>query len=122
MKEHELAYCGLLCSGCPIYVATREANRDKQQKMRADIARLCKEHFDWNIRPEEVTDCDGCKSDTGRLFFACAKCEIRSCARLKKLASCAYCSNYACEKLLKFLPSDPGAKLRLDELRKSAGC
>jgi hypothetical protein len=33
-----MAYCGLVCQTCPIYVATRRENREEQARMRAEIA------------------------------------------------------------------------------------
>ncbi len=47
------------------------------------------------------TDCDGCTPVAGRLFSGCSNCEIRTCAIGKKLKSCAFCSDFACEKLEK---------------------
>jgi len=107
-----IAYCGLICQGCPIYWATRE-------KSKAEIARLCKEHYGMEYTPEEITDCDGCRTEGGRLFSGCLKCPIRECARQKGLENCAYCSEYACEELKQFFVTDPGAKTRLDVIRGS---
>jgi hypothetical protein len=115
---HEMiAYCGLNCAGCPIFLATVEPDVQKQKGMRIEIARLCREHYGMEIRVEDVTDCDGCHSETGRLFSACVKCEIRSCARERKLESCAYCADYGCQKLQKLFATDASAKPRLEELR-----
>ena len=112
-----IAYCGLNCEGCPIFWATREQDTQKQNDMRVEIVRLTREHYGMEIRLEDVTDCDGCRAETGRLFSACAKCEIRACAQERKLDSCAYCADYACEKLQKLFATDASAKPRLEELR-----
>ncbi|MGD0339637.1 MAG: DUF3795 domain-containing protein [Bacteroidota bacterium] len=112
-----IAYCGLNCEGCPIYWATREQYKQKQGEMRVDIARLCREHYGMDVRPEDITDCDGCRSETGRLFSASSKCEIRSCARQRKLDSCAYCADYACEKLQKLFATDASARTQLEAIR-----
>jgi len=87
--------------------------------MRAEIVRICKEHYGYGeeFKPENVTDCDGCKTESGRLFSGCEKCEIRKCARQKRLENCGYCSEYACEKLKQFFVNDPNAKTRLDVIR-----
>jgi len=113
-----MAYCGLVCETCPIYLATREQDREEQGRMRAQIATFCKKHYGMDYEPEDITDCDGCRTEAGRRFSACKDCAIRDCAKQKELASCAYCSAYACEKLEAFFATEPDAKTRLDEMRK----
>jgi len=111
-----LAYCGLTCDTCPIHLATLEQDDRKQQLMRATIAKACVEQYGMNLRVQDITDCDGCRAGT-RLFDGCAKCEIRKCAMGRGLESCAFCDDYACEKLLKHFEADPSARTRLEELR-----
>ncbi|HEY4761251.1 MAG TPA: DUF3795 domain-containing protein [Thermoguttaceae bacterium] len=118
MNVHEMvAYCGLTCQGCPIYWATREEDLEKKQKMRAAIVRLGQEHYGMEMRPEEITDCDGCRSENGRLYPGCKKCEIRACARQRKVETCAHCPDYACEKLQKSFVTEPSSKIKLDVIR-----
>ena len=115
-----IAYCGLNCSTCRIYLATREKDPEKQKKMREGIAHYIREHFDPNTRLEDITDCDGCTAESGRLFSGCQKCEVRKCARKKSVKNCAYCSQYACGKLNKLYGSggvEPDAKKRLDAIK-----
>ena len=116
-----VAYCGLVCQGCPIYWATRETDEAKKEKMKADILRICREQYGYgeDFTAEYVTDCDGCRTDSGRLFSGCEKCEIRKCARQRELENCAYCNDYACEKLEKFFENDPSAKARLDVIKST---
>ena len=116
-----VAYCGLVCHGCPIYWATKEPDEAKRDKMRADIVRICREQYGYgeDFTPEYVTDCDGCRTEGGRLFSGCEKCEIRKCARQRELENCAYCNDYACEKLEKFFENDPSAKARLDVIKST---
>jgi hypothetical protein len=113
----KIAYCGLVCQTCPIYLATRLEDKAEQEKMRAEIAHLCKEQYEMNYEPEDIADCDGCRTEGGRLFSACINCPIRNCARQQGLESCAYCSRYTCDKLEAFFATEPAAKTRLDELR-----
>lgn len=40
--EKLISYCGLICQGCPIYLATQEEDKEKKEKMRAEISRLTK--------------------------------------------------------------------------------
>ena len=117
-----VAYCGLICQGCPIYWATRETDEVKKEKMKTEIVRICKEQYGYgqDFVPEYVTDCDGCRTDRGRLFSGCEKCEIRNCARQRALENCAICADDACEKLQRFFVNDLNAKSRLDVIRSTA--
>jgi hypothetical protein len=114
-----LAFCGLRCDTCPIFLATLETNQTKQAEMRKAIAEECNEHYDMKFLPAEITDCDGCKSNSGRLFSGCLNCKVRQCAQTLELESCAYCQNYLCSKLDEMFLTDPSAKVRLDELRQA---
>lgn len=114
--DEEIAYCGLVCQGCAIYLATREKDDGKRHKMRLDIAQQIEKRYGEKCKAEDVTDCDGCKSEA-RLLPACGRCEIRKCARQKGFENCAHCSEYACEKLEGLFATDPEAKKRLDKIR-----
>jgi hypothetical protein len=98
-----VAYCGLVCHSCPILLATREKNREKRDKMRADITVQIREHYGMEY---------------GRMLFSgCSTCQIRKCAREKSIENCAHCYEYACERLEKFFVTDPEARKRLDAIR-----
>jgi len=115
-----IAYCGLNCVECQIYLATRETDLKKQRQMREQIVIAIKKYLGEEKRVEDITDCDGCKAEGGRLYSNCQKCQIRKCAREKGLENCAYCGEYACEKLSEFFDSEgekAGAKKRLDEIK-----
>ncbi len=112
-----LAYCGLTCQTCPIYLATRQQNKDQQLRMRMEIIQLCKEQYGIQYTLKDITDCDGCRTEGGRLFVTCKTCVIRKCARKKKVENCAHCPDYACKDLRAFFETDPDAKRRLDEVR-----
>jgi hypothetical protein len=111
-----IAYCGLDCQSCPIHLATHEPSESKSREMRISIVRICSEQYGMNLLPDEVTDCDGCKSNTERLFSGCLRCDIRSCAMDRKLESCANCDEYVCDKLQNHFKADPSAKIRLQTL------
>lgn len=115
--DEMIAYCGLNCLMCPIYLATSEENDEKKKQMRIDIVNQCKEQYGMEIKLEDVTDCDGCKAEAARLFSGCKDCRIRLCARQKNIENCAYCGQYICEKLEKFFTTDKDAKKRLDKVR-----
>ena len=113
----ELAYCGLVCQACPIYLATREPDEARRHKMRADIAQEIEKRYGQNCGPEDVGDCDGCRTEGGSLF--CTGCHIRTCAAEKGIANCAYCADYPCEALEKLFATDAGARQRLDAIRSA---
>ena len=51
--------------------------------------------FKADIKAADI-NCDGCQSESPRLFSYCSTCEIRKCAREKKVATCAACPEYSC--------------------------
>ena len=114
-----MAYCGLSCDGCAIYMATRETDPEEQRKTRAKIAQFASQHYDTEIKPEDITDCDGCRAESGRLYSGCARCEIRTCAQAKGCPTCAHCPEYPCDNLQTFFAKEPSAKGRLDAIWQS---
>lgn len=107
-----VAFCGLLCNECGAFIATRDDDNEK----RAEVAQLWSKQYSVDIKPEDI-NCDGCISDSERLFSHCRVCEIRKCGKQKNIENCAYCDEYACEKLEKFFQVVPDAKKRLDEIK-----
>ncbi len=105
------------CQTCPIYLATSETNKKRKEKIIYEIIEACKEHYGLEYKFEDINDCDGCKSENGKLFFVCSYCEIRKCAIEKEIENCAYCKEYACDNLTNLFKTDPSAKVRLDEIR-----
>ncbi|NIN00617.1 MAG: DUF3795 domain-containing protein [candidate division Zixibacteria bacterium] len=112
--EKMIAYCGLVCTECPAFIATQK-NDDEERKKVAE--KWSKDH-ETALKPEDI-NCDGCLVDSERLFNYCKVCEVRKCAKDKAVVNCAYCDDYGCEKLTKFFGMAPEAKTRLDELRKT---
>jgi hypothetical protein len=66
-------YCLKICSECVIYQAT-QSNSDKR---RIAIANTLSEIYDKKLKPEDI-NCDGCRSDSKRLFRNCLDCSIRN--------------------------------------------
>ena len=106
------AFCGLICSECGAFVATQN-NDDKK---RAEVAQLWSQQYNVEMKPADI-NCDGCTSDSDRLIGHCRVCEIRKCGKQKSVVNCAYCDEYACEKLEGFFKMVPDAKKHLDEIR-----
>lgn len=112
-KEKIIAKCGLGCSECPAYIATQK----NDDALRAETAKKWSEMFKADIKPSDI-NCDGCQSESPRLFSYCSVCVIRQCAREKKVETCAACPEYSCAKLDAFLAQVPEARAVLEGLRK----
>ena len=106
-----IAYCGLNCSKCDAYLATKEDNEAK----RKETAQKWSLMYRHEIRSEQI-HCDGCKA-TGLKFFHCNNCDIRKCCTSKGIEHCAACEEYVCETLAGFIKLAPEAGIALEKLR-----
>ena len=111
-----IAYCGLVCSDCPTFLATQNDD-DIARKKTADFYA---EKFGFRIKPEDI-NCDGCKSEGGKLIGYCQSCEIRRCCREKGLENCTLCNEQPCENLIKFHEFSIDAKTSFEALKMNAG-
>jgi hypothetical protein len=109
-----IGYCGIVCSDCPVLVATRE--NDDSAKRR--IAQVFTAQYKNEYKPSDI-NCDGCQSDGSKVFSYCNICEIRKCGKEKQIENCAHCDDYPCEKLSKVFSGYPKAKETLDSIRNS---
>jgi len=109
-----IAYCGLICTDCPAYIATQENDNSK----RAKTAKSWSKEFGVEIKPEDI-NCDGCISNGGRLFNHCKVCEIRQCGQEKHIDNCGHCSGFACDKLDFVFNAVPNAKKILQQINDS---
>ena len=114
MEKKIIAYCGLICSDCPAYIATQADDREALEKI---VAQWREEYNAPGMTVESIL-CDGCL-DGPRKCGHCAECEIRACGVAKGVLNCAYCDDYACEKLEGFFDFVPDAKVALDDIRQS---
>ncbi len=114
-----IAYCGLDCETCPIYVAARETDAAEQLRMKTDIARQCTEIYNVDYTADDITDCDGCTAINGRLFEPCTECSVRNCAATKEIRNCSQCSDYICKTLEDFFVTEPEAKERLELIKQA---
>jgi hypothetical protein len=87
------AFCGIVCAGCPAYVATRANDENALAALAAQ----------WGSADDVLTAndvrCDGCPPGGERLYKHCAICPVRPCALEHGVATCAHCSLYACDRL-----------------------
>jgi hypothetical protein len=107
-----IAYCGLVCTGCPAYVATQAGDMEALQRVAAQWS----EEFDAAIAAADCL-CDGCTSSSQRLSSYCGECQVRACAIGRSVVTCAHCHDYGCDKITAFFNFAPGAKATLEEIR-----
>jgi hypothetical protein len=111
--ERMIAYCGLICTDCPAYIATQAGDRAELER----VATLWREEYDAPGITVESILCDGCLDTDGRKCGHCGECEMRACAMALNLANCGHCDQYACEKLEGLLALVPDARAVLDGVR-----
>ena len=111
--EKIIAFCGIVCSECPAFLATQNDDDDARRR----TVDLWKKQFNVDLKPEDINCKEGCLSDGEDKFGHCKVCEIRKCGREKDLENCAHCDEYACETLGSFFKRAPEAKAVLDTIR-----
>ena len=107
-----VAYCGLVCTECPTYEATRK----NDSKARAKIAEEWSRQYKHTFKPEDI-NCDGCLADGKRQIGYCRVCEIRKCGMNRRVLNCGYCVEYPCDKLSTVHTHAPKAKEKLEAIR-----
>lgn len=107
-----IAACGLICSECPAYQATQAGDRAAIEQVAAQW------RVEYNIPNITVQDvnCDGCMTGE-RHCSHCSECEIRQCVSERGLQNCAYCPDFACERLENFFQMVPPARTNLEAVR-----
>ena len=107
-----VAYCGIVCTECPAYLATqRNSDEDRER-----VAETWSKEYASDIKPEQI-NCGGCLPGHSLYFSHCAECDIRACGIAKGVENCAFCEDYACDKLVHFFGYAEVAKSKLDEIR-----
>lgn len=107
-----ISYCGLACAECPAYIATQKGDMDAI----AAVAAEWSEQFGIEVPPDSV-QCDGCKSEAGRICGYCLTCSVRACGVERGVVTCASCADYGCEKLLACPAYEARGKETLERLR-----
>jgi len=111
--EKMIAYCGIVCTECPAYIATQNDDVEGRQK----VAEMWSQQFNAPVTADDCI-CDGCLATT-RLGAHCRVCEIRACGMERAVVNCAHCDDYGCEKLEGFLVYVPDARNVLEGIRAS---
>ena len=87
-----IAFCGLICTDCPTFLATQ----NDDDRARKKTAEMYAEKFGFNMKLEDI-NCDGCHSNTGRLTSYCQTCNIRKCGKTKGIDNCTSCNEQPCD-------------------------
>ena len=104
-----IAICGLDCSKCDSYIATK--NND--QALREKTAKYWSELNHVTILPEQI-NCEGCRMDGAKTVFCSNLCEIRKCAVAKGYSTCGDCAEKeTCSKVGAIWQNNPQAKENL---------
>jgi hypothetical protein len=93
--QNTLAYCGLICSDCPAYIATQSDKWDALERVAVEWRELLGMP---GITADDVA-CDGCLTRGGHLWINCADCAVRTCAIGRGVDNCGHCPDYACDRL-----------------------
>ena len=112
MSDPMIAYCGLVCTECPAFLATQAGDEKKAQA----TADLWSRQFHHTLALDDVW-CDGCLVG-GKKCAHCAVCSIRACAQNRGVKNCGHCDEYCCEELGKFLQVAPNARKTLERIRQ----
>jgi hypothetical protein len=111
MSTKMIAYCGLVCTECPGFLATQANDPVAAQKIAAEWSKA----YHTDVKVEHVW-CDGCLVE-GKKCAHCGECEVRACARKLGVENCARCDQYPCATLEGFFKMAPMARASLDALR-----
>jgi hypothetical protein len=108
-----ISRCGLICTECPAFKATRT----KDEKLAAETAAQWSKMFNADVKVADVW-CNGCIG-RGKKCAHYAECEIRACAQKHRAINCGHCGKYPCEMINKFFTMAPDAKKVLDREHRS---
>ncbi len=114
--EEMIGYCGIICSDCPVLIATQKDD-DAERKR---VAEIFTKQYGKEYKPEDI-NCDGCISDSPRIFSYCNVCEIRKCGIEKNVKNCAHYTEYPCGNLSQLFSKYSKAKETLDEIKRGLG-
>jgi hypothetical protein len=117
MAERMVAHCGLICTECGAWKATRTMD----QAAAASVAAEWSAMFASQVKVADVW-CDGCLVE-GKKCAHCAECAIRACALQHQVRNCGHCDEYACDKVAGLFAMAPAAKAVLDgeQARRARG-
>jgi|WetSurMetagenome_2_1015567.scaffolds.fasta_scaffold158717_3 hypothetical protein len=107
-----ISVCGLKCNECGCFQATLHDD----DRLREQIAEEWSKAYGADVEPEDI-NCDGCNTDSERVYEHCHECEMRNCAFQNEFDTCAECPDYPCAKLEDLHRLVPSARANLNALR-----
>lgn len=110
-----IAYCGLICTDCPAYIATKANDLEALQR----VAKQWQEEFNAPDITAESVICDGCVDAEGRHCSHWPECDVRACGWEHGVANCGHCADYPCDKMERFFGFAPDARTVLDAIHQS---
>jgi hypothetical protein len=110
-EKNMTAYCGMNCTKCECYQATKE----NDDNLRAKVAEKWSKNYNSDIKPIQI-NCTGCKAEGAKFYFT-GVCPLRKCNMEKNTPNCAGCSQYRCETLNNFIAKAPAVGKALEKLR-----
>jgi len=109
MKNKLIAYCGLDCSKCEAYIATKNNDDTLREKVAESWSKLNQVTI-----TKEMINCEGCRTDGVKTPFCDKLCPIKNCASEKKKETCGSCLKLdSCEKLKMIISTNVEAYERL---------
>jgi hypothetical protein len=108
-----IAFCGILCSGCPAYKATQAGDDEALARIAVDWS-----FDDYHFEADDVR-CDGCTFTDRRTARFCLECAVRECALARGVENCAHCDAFPCELLAKPWAMAVDAKTTLEDIRRA---
>ncbi len=110
-----VAPCGLICTECAAYKATRAEDANAIAAVAAEWSRK----YGIPFEPENIW-CDGCTTVSERTAHHTRECPIRPCALGRGVTTCAKCADYCCGQLSRVHRLAPEARRTLDGIRARA--
>lgn len=109
--QQQLAFCGLNCGECPVYIATQTGDQALKARLAAEYSvPACR------FEPADM-QCAGCHAAQGANPKMCGACPVRSCGLQKGLAHCGQCPDYPCAPLEGCAPHGTPRRALLEQLR-----
>lgn len=108
----KIAFCGLNCMECPIFIATQTQDEVLKEQIARDYS------TDTFLLSKEDITCTGCHEVEGACKKMCVECDIRKCGMEKELEHCGACAEFPCNFIEKYAPTESKQRQMLENVRK----
>lgn len=111
--ETLISACGLVCSKCKAFIATRTGD----EALAEATAREWSQLNGVTIQKDQIW-CTGCLTDAAPKYHFCGNlCAIRKCVLTKNIDTCAECSSYPCDLVKPVADALPATVKMIEALR-----